>query len=275
MTGAAGDVMPELVIKNCHIGDGNPKICVPLVGRTEEEILKQAIDIVKESARCESQHPGYKVDIVEFRADYYDDVTNSTKLLELLKVLRDVFSDKLLLFTYRSEEEGGEFRHDRAENMLADIYEWVIVSGLVDLIDIELLQGNYYVVRNSTKAHDNGVRVIISNHDLEKTPHDADMEEMLREMKIFGADIMKIATTPKNEFDVRRLMEFTENVTKGNKGYEDIQLPLVTMAMGELGKKTRVSGKTTGSAITFAMVGNASAPGQLPLEELMKELENN
>ena len=265
--------MQELVIKNCHIGDGNPKICVPLVGHSEDEILKQAIDIVKEAARCEGLHPGYRVDIIEFRADYYDDVTNSTKLLELIKMLRDIFSDRVLLFTYRSEEEGGEFRHDRAENMLTDIYEWVVVSGLVDMIDIELLQGNYYVVRNATKAHDNGVKVIISNHDLEKTPHDGDMADMLREMKIFGADVMKLATTPKNEFDVRRLMEFTQNVTEGNKGYEDIQLPLVTMAMGEIGKKTRITGKTTGSAITFAMVGSASAPGQLPLEELMQELE--
>jgi 3-dehydroquinate dehydratase-1 len=43
--------------------------------------------------------------------------------------------------------------------------------------------------------------------------------------------------------------------------------------MGDIGKVSRISGKKTGSAITFAYVGEESAPGQLNLEEMFKELQ--
>jgi 3-dehydroquinate dehydratase-1 len=51
--------------------------------------------------------------------------------------------------------------------------------------------------------------------------------------------------------------------------------PVVTMSMGELGRISRVSGRVTGSAMTFGTVGVSSAPGQLPVEvirEMMRQL---
>ena len=50
-------------IKDSIIGEGIPKICVPIVEKTQEAILDQAQEIVSES-----------VDIVEWRLDFYDDV---------------------------------------------------------------------------------------------------------------------------------------------------------------------------------------------------------
>ena len=44
--------------------------------------------------------------------------------------------------------------------------------------------------------------------------------------------------------------------------------PVVTMSMGEKGSLSRFSGEIFGSAITFGVVGKASAPGQIPIEEL-------
>ena len=46
-------------VRNVKIGEGKPKICVPIVGRTEEEIRSQAENL-----------PGYPVDLVEWRADW-------------------------------------------------------------------------------------------------------------------------------------------------------------------------------------------------------------
>lgn len=256
-----------------RIGDGYPKICVPIVAGSEEDVFANVQRIVDEAARCEAEYEGERLDIIEFRADYFDMVTNKTVLIETLKKVKEIIGERLLLFTYRSEEEGGNLRHDRAENMIDDIYEWVIEKEAADIIDIELLQGNYYVVRTASKAHDKGIKVIMSYHNFEETPHDDEIIEKLRNMEVLGADILKIAVMPKNEFDVRRLMELNEYAITGKlKGYP-ITHPVVTMSMGDIGKVSRISGKKTGSAITFAYVGEESAPGQLNLEEMFKELQ--
>ncbi|MBR1506901.1 MAG: type I 3-dehydroquinate dehydratase [Eubacterium sp.] len=259
-------------IRGIRIGDGVPKICVPIVAYTEEEVLKAASEIIETAELLESKYPGKRLDIIEFRADYFDAVTNKVILIETLEKIRKIIGGRILLFTYRSEEEGGYLRHDRAENMIDDIYEWVIEKKGADMIDIELLQGNYYVVRTASKAHDRGIKVVMSYHNFEETPHDRDIEEYLRNMEILGADILKIAATPRTEFDVRRLMELTEYILMGKiKGYP-VTHPIVSMSMGEMGKISRISGAKTGSAITFAYVGEESAPGQLTLEEMFSEM---
>ena len=144
--------MGKITFKNITFGDRIPKICVPIVGRTKEEILSQSEAIAEEAKRLsETSTREYPVvEMIEFRADYFDHVTNQTLLTEVLKELREQHPDRLLLFTYRSEEEGGELRHDRAENMIDDISAWAMVSGYIDLLDIEVMSGNYRVVRNST-----------------------------------------------------------------------------------------------------------------------------
>lgn len=49
--------------------------------------------------------------------------------------------------------------------------------------------------------------------------------------------------------------------------------PLVTMSMGSMGKISRIVGELTGSVITFASVGQTSAPGQIALEDMQTLLE--
>lgn len=266
--------MERFTARGCCFGDGIPKICVPIVGRTEEEIIRHGNSIITEARALErkilTDRP--RMDVVEFRADFYENVCDKARLLELLRQLRTIFQDRLILFTYRSEEEGGELRHDRAENMLDDIYDWVISSGLVDLIDVELMSGNYRVVRMTTKAHDQGIGVILSNHDFEKTPRDDELIQRFRKMELLGGDILKIAAMPKNEFDVKRFMELSEKVSGGRLFEDNVSHPIVTMSMGELGKISRISGRQTGSAITFAAVGQESAPGQFSLAEMFQAL---
>ncbi len=266
--------MEKVIVKNVEFGNGIPKICAPIVGRTDEEVMAQAKNIFDEAKKAEALYidSNKKLHVIEFRADYYDKVCDSRSLCNVLKQLRELFKDRILLFTYRSEEEGGELRHDRAENMLDDIYDSVISSGLVDMIDIELMSGNYRVVRNATKAHDHGITVIMSNHDFDKTPRDDELIMRFRNMEILGADILKIACMPKNEFDVRRLMELTEKLTKNGLRENNLTHPVVTMSMGKLGEISRVTGAKTGSAMTFVCVGQASAPGQIELSEMFRRL---
>ncbi|MCR4839006.1 MAG: type I 3-dehydroquinate dehydratase [Eubacterium sp.] len=265
--------MGKITVKNMVFGDGIPKICVPIIGRTDAEVLEQSMAIAKEAERL--AEAGVRsapcVDIVEFRADYYDNVCNQTLLTDMLKTLKEQHKDRLLLFTFRTEEEGGELRHDRAGSMLEDIYSWAMVSGYIDLLDVELLSGNYRVVRTATKARDLGIGVVLSYHNFEETPHTKDLEEYLWAMEQLGGDILKIAVTPKTQFDADRVLELTEHIQKGT-AHQPITKPAVLISMTKLGVKSRTEGAKLGSAFTFGVVGGASAPGQIPLEELAKAL---
>ncbi|MFR0554431.1 type I 3-dehydroquinate dehydratase [Loigolactobacillus coryniformis subsp. coryniformis] len=71
---------------------------------------------------------------------------------------------------------------------------------------------------------------------------------------------------PSSAQDVLNLLQATLTATQ-----QQTQ-PVITMAMGQLGQITRLAGGTFGSAVTFATVAAASAPGQLPLATLQQIL---
>ncbi len=260
-------------IKNIILGDGTPRICVPIIGRSEEEILMQSEEIAKEADRLRESgvREAPVVDLIEFRADYYDNVCNQTMLTDLLKQLREQHKDRLILFTFRSEEEGGELRHDRAGSMLDDICSWAMVSGYIDLLDVEFLSGNYRVVRTATKAKDLGVGVVMSYHNFEETPHNPTLENILWDMEQLGGDILKIAVTPKTQFDVDRIMEMIGELKKGTLE-QPVSRPFVLISMTDQGQRSRTEGAKQGSAFTFGTVGGQSAAGQIGLEALAKAL---
>ena len=113
------------------------------------------------------------------------------------------------------------------------------------------------------KAHENGVRTVLSNHDFNATPPVEVMTERLMKMKALGADIAKIAVMPENSGDVLSLFAASENM----KRMEDA-IPVITISMGPTGLISRIAGETFGSAVTFASAGKASAPGQIDADEL-------
>jgi 3-dehydroquinate dehydratase-1 len=84
-------------------------------------------------------------------------------------------------------------------------------------------------------------------------------------MAASGAKIVKFAGMPQKQSDVLRLMTETLRFSEAHPN-----LTLVTMAMGELGKMTRVASDSFGSSWTFASMGATSAPGQLSLEDVVK-----
>lgn len=49
---------------------------------------------------------------------------------------------------------------------------------------------------------------------------------------------------------------------------EVLLCPVVTMSMGQLGLVSRLCGQQFGSAITFGLAGEASAPGQIDADSL-------
>ena len=69
--------MNTVQVKNTVIGEGRPKICVPIVGKTKTDILEEAKNITS-----------LPVDVVEWRVDWFDDVfATETFLFSLHSVL--------------------------------------------------------------------------------------------------------------------------------------------------------------------------------------------
>ncbi|MDG3074073.1 type I 3-dehydroquinate dehydratase [Bacillus halotolerans] len=247
--------MSVLTIKGVSIGEGMPKIIVPLMGKTEKQILKEA-----EAVKL------LDPDIVEWRVDVFEKADDSEAVIKMISKLRESLRDKLFLFTFRSHKEGGSKEMD-VRSYIA-LLETAIRTKDIDFIDIELFSGETNVEALVSLAGENGVYVIMSNHDFQKTPAKDEIISRLRKMQELGAHIPKIAVMPKDAGDLLTLLDATYTMkTK----YAD--RPMITMSMSGTGLVSRLSGEIFGSACTFGAGEEASAPGQIPVSELRNVLE--
>lgn len=194
-------------------------------------------------------------DLIEWRIDFFDQVEDAEKLVETAKKLRQVMSEMPLLTTLRTHFEGGVKKLSEEEYF--DICRVLIKEKATDLLDLELFRKTSKLKELIAEAHENNIYIIMSNHDFDKTPETSELERRLTLMKTYGADIAKIAVMPNSARDVLNLLLATDNMK-----YK-LNCPLITMAMGDLGKVTRISGEVFGSCLTFGTVGDASAPGQI------------
>lgn len=247
--------MNSVKIRNIVIGEGRPKICVPIVGITKEEILNQGKSIVSSP-----------VDIIEWRVDWFQNIFSNEAVLEVLKELRDILKEIPLLFTFRTLNEGGE--KDIKPEAYKEINKLVASTGMVDLIDVEAFIGEEIAREIIAFAHDKDIKVIASNHDFNKTPSKEEIVKRLCWMQKIGADIPKIALMPRCKKDVLTLLEATLEMSENHK-----ETPIITMSMAGMGVLSRLAGEIFGSAITFGSDGKASAPGQIDVRELYDILE--
>ena len=194
-------------------------------------------------------------DLIEWRIDFFDQVEDAEKLVETAKKLRQVMSEMPLLTTFRTHFEGGVKKLSEEEYF--DICRVLIKEKATDLLDLELFRKTSKLKEIIAEAHENNIYIIMSNHDFDKTPETSELERRLTLMKTYGADIAKIAVMPNSARDVLNLLLATDNIK-----YK-LNCPLITMAMRDLGKVTRISGEVFGSCLTFGTVGDASAPGQI------------
>ncbi len=246
--------MNTVQVRNLTFGQGCPKICVPIVARTQQEILAEA-SLIK----------SLPADLVEWRADWFEGVLDMEQVPPVLAGLREILGDMPLLFTFRTQKEGGAAAVP--DSCYEGLIRHVVTTGMADLVDIELFSGRELVSSLISLAHGNDVKVIVSNHDFEKTPSRQEITARLLEMQALGADLPKIAVMPNSPADVLTLLSATEEVSG------QASQPIITMSMAGTGLISRLSGEIFGSALTFGAAGQASAPGQIGVVELKKTLE--
>lgn len=230
-------------------------VCVSICGENHDALMKEV-----------SQLPLADIDLVEWRIDYFSDWQETTTVVKTLKHLRDVLKETPLLVTCRTKDEGGQL--DLSETAYFDLYQDIITTEFVDMIDIEWRhQGGFKASRLKNVLEVYSTPFIWSYHDTEKTGNYEELVSLLKEMKDLGGDIYKLAVTPTTSQDVLTLLQvlMTMSVTFP-------ETLVCGISMGELGKLTRISGEIIPSCLTFAKGVQSSAPGQLTVQQVKETL---
>lgn len=228
---------------------------VPIQGRTEEECL-DALQALK-------ANPYFPyIYAVELRYDLLE--KRLEPLSDFLRKSRAILGKKKLIFTIRTDRQGGAFPFGKSyfqANILA------MESRIPDYIDLEVEigdegKGSWKECIAMVQAM--GGKVIASYHDFEKTPGLAECEEILDRLSSYAPDIVKIALMPRSKEDVLKLLLSARRWKERHPKKE-----LIAMSMGELGKASRVLQDLSGSSHSFIQVFSASAPGQWEIEDYL------
>lgn len=246
--------MKTVQVKDVVFNEGRPKICVPLVGKTKQEIITE-VEMLENVA----------FDLAELRVDFFEDVEQLEQVGALLAEINSIYK-KPLLFTFRTKKEGGE--RELSLNRYFELNRFAIQTGLVDMVDLELFSSEADIIGLIAEAKEKNVKVVLSSHDFFRTPAKEEIIARLVKMQQLGADITKIAVMPQSEEDVLTLLAATLEMKK-----KQADRPCITMSMGKLGAISRLAGELFGSCLTFAAAKDVSAPGQVSVRDVRSILE--
>ena len=214
------------------------KTCVSIAEKTPYKI-KQTLKIALK-----------KSDYVEVRFDFLK-IEQIPEAIEVIK--KDL---NRIVCTLRPKTEGGKFTGNEKERI-------AILKLIAEynpfLLDVEFntLKRNSSLVKylKSTKT-----KLLVSWHDFKKTPSSAELKKKMNQMIKFSSNV-KIVCTAKSTDDSNRMLELYSKKGKSN---------LISFAMGDLGRISRILCLYLGSPFTYVSLGKAIAPGQFSVDEIKK-----
>jgi len=236
-------------------GGKEPLVCTSLVAKNEQAVLLELVAVTAKSP-----------DIIEWRVDFFEGIGDASRVISLAQQIRQSAKGIPIIFTRRSTREGGE-RIQIDEDQVLELYRAVCASQYVDMVDYELSSDPVHFQGALEAARKAGVKLIASYHNFQQTPSTEQIVEKFVMAEKSGADIAKVAVMPRAIEDVLTLLAATL------QGHRSIKLPIISMSMGAYGSLSRLFGWAFGSSVTFAVGDKASAPGQVPIEELRIVLE--
>ena len=218
----------------------NTNVCASITDNNIRDIIS-TVDKIKDE----------DIDYIELRLDLIDDIT-SMKAKKLIGQVRHL-TDKGIILTNRTILEGGFFEGSDQER----IGILVDNASLVDIVDVELSTDKKLIQRVVDAAD----KTIISFHDFTQTA-DADALQKIIDEALRLGDIAKIAVMPnciEDTYTVMGLLLENDN--------------LVAISMDKMGTYTRIVAPIMGSPITYASVGEKSAPGQLDIHQTISMIK--
>jgi 3-dehydroquinate dehydratase type I len=216
-------------------------ICISIIARNPAEA-------VEKMKRAEGL-----ADIVEIRLD----LMQSFDVKELIEA-----ASKLVLVTYRSEQEGGRGRGDA--NLVTSYLTHALKAG-ADYVDVEFRMPT--ALRHEILKIGGPSRVILSSHLPDFTPSSEILHALLKRMAGTGAELVKIVSQATKPEDNLRILDLIPMAT-------GLGVKAVAFCMGPMGRISRVACPLLGGFLTFASLerGEESAAGQIPAPEMQKIL---
>lgn len=164
-----------------------------------------------------------------------------------------------VLATIRHRREGGRWERSEAERLA--LYQAVLPH--CDAVDAEVYARDIFAPL-AQHARAAGKLVIGSFHDFDGMPSSRKLTAISTYGKARGAHIVKVAAMCRRRSDLQDLARFTLS------GRSDI--PAIVVGMGEHGAASRIFMPMLGSLLTYTFLGQASAPGQLTLDDTLQYL---
>lgn len=204
----------------------NFKICTVVVGKTLNEFLKNLKEIQKESS------------MIELRVDLIKDLKKED--LSLIKKR----TKKEVIFTWKKNY------------WINEIFDFNF-----DYIDLD-----FKIIRKIKLPQRRKSKLIISYHNFQKTPKIKVLKLIIKKMKLFKPEIIKIASYVNNLDDIKTLVSLMVD-----KSFSEQR---IIIGMGKKGKITRIIGPLLGCYLTYASTSfGQSAPGQIDIKSLKKTYE--
>ena len=144
----------------------------------------------------------------------------------------------------------------------------VAIAAGAKYVDLEIEAPAPMGKRIRRAARECGTTLIRSYHDFSGTPDAETLAEMVTKCRIFGSDIIKVATMARSSEDVERVMALYGMEYPDGRVQEEGTL--VAFCMGEAGKQSRLDCLRRGAPFTYAALdeSEATAPGQWTAAEM-------
>jgi 3-dehydroquinate dehydratase/shikimate dehydrogenase len=184
----------------------------------------------------------------EIRLDWLKNDSERRAFLKWLKAHRPRKAQ--LIATCRRRVGGGEFAGDPGEELYWLMQAREAGCAWCDL-EVETLSE---LPGKSVHGYAVPEKVLLSMHDFRQTP---EFPKKLAVPAAGGAKAIKVAAMARSVSDSARILRLARN-----------SRDVVAIAMGEIGLPARVLALRAGSALAYAPVAAATAPGQIPLHDL-------
>ena len=191
------------------------------------------------------------------KSDYVEVRFAFLKIEQIPEELETIKKDlNKIVCTLRPKTEGGKFPGTEKERI-------AILKLIAEynpfLLDVEFntLKRNSSLTKylKSTKT-----KLLVSWHDFKKTPSSLELKKKMNQMSKFSSNV-KIVSTAKSTDDSNRMLELYSKKGKNN---------LISFAMGDFGRISRILCLYLGSPYTYVSLGKAIAPGQFSVDEVKK-----
>ena len=236
-------------------------ICIPITAKTNKEALH------------EIERSCLLADFIELRMDLIAD----GNLADLIPAIRSASGSVKIIVTCRKKKEALSVKklpqakqiaeYGKAEKM--DLLKKAI-DLKADFVDIELSEGKAAIgkLRDYCAKRGGSTGIIVSFHDIKKTPSVTKLQEIFHKCLENGATVVKIVTFAKSAEDNLKVLGMIPYAKKHSQ-------KIIAMCMGAEGRISRVVAPFMGSYLSFAALDSdeQSAPGQLTVRQ-MKQINN-